>query len=205
MTEISPIPRQIDEIEQFLSKAERVVDRIKVARRGVSSQLFRETHADLARISRLIACWSLENDSKRKQQYLKKTSTLCILCFRNLLKTQIKFCVDECESFRNDYRRIPIGEIVKDYQRDCQVLKNTEEMLADLDRGEDVSTERLKQVFHDMSAILKRWNAARPELNKKDKPSFLAATVGCLGLLATVITVGGFLWWILKGLFQLLG
>ena len=192
MTYRRTLPQQIDEIESFLSKAVKVVDRISGTRRRLSDFLFRSTHNDLSYITRLAVCSVLETNPKRQRDYLKEASKLCDRTFRKLLETHIKFCVEECEVFRRDYRRVPIADTIKDYQESCRTVKDVEEMLNTLNNNVDVSIEQLKQAFDDISVILRDWNTARPELDKKEKPSSFRWFGKVAGVLAGIAGILGF-------------
>ena len=183
----SSLTQRIDEIEHFLSEAVAVVNRIHGTRENFSDRLFRKTHNDLSRITRLALCSLVERSPNWKKNYESKCIKLCDKTFRTLLETHIDFCVKECNTFLQDYRHIQIGDIDKEREK----VNDIKDILNALDQKEDVPIEQLKQAFGEISTILRAWNAARPELDKKKKP--WAAIFGCIAgivaFLAGVVTI----------------
>ena len=190
--------RQIDELEEFLAKAVALVDRISGTRAQFSAYLFRTTYNDLSQITRLAVCSILETTASKKKAYMSRAVKLCERAFRTLLETHIKFCVGECKSFQNTYESIPIDSVVKNYQESCQKIEEVKDILENIRHNRDVSIEQIKQAFIDISAVLRDWHVARPELDKKEaerveaanqkaKPSTFLQVCKIIGLVAAFL------------------
>jgi len=217
--------QQINETEDFLSIAVALVDRINGAKADeVSTSLFQTTYNDLSRVTRLAFCSHLETADKIKQKkYLDKATALCEQTFRTLLATHIKFCVDQCEIFRQYYSVVAISDIVHDYQASNRKVKDIEASLESLG-NKGISTEHLdhfKQAFKEISTILGNWDgdrsildqkvaekeeneretverAKRAEAEAKKKKSIFWWINAIVGLLVGIATIVGVVWQIIK-------
>jgi len=114
----------------------------------------------------------------------------CKRAIYDSMEIGISYYLDEIGNFREDYKLIPITDVVNGYVEDCQKIREIQNFISSYNRHQlENSWEVVQANFDVLEKINDKLEAARPELNKKilNWRRNIAIGLGCF--VVTVISI----------------
>ena len=140
------------------------------------------------------------NDKSTVEKNLRCAIGHCHCAIFDALEVPVRYYLGECDMFTDQFKSILSANVIPSYLEDKAIVDDIREFIPPMRRAENQRHQHWEEMESHLSRlkeIAKKWNAKRPELNKKinNERRFLMQCLISIAAIVVAIVVGLTVFW----------